>query len=847
MAAKSKSQYLMLFLVIVFSGALWPRTAPAKPPFEYGVYSGEKKVAAKDPRNGFVVATLYKSNKMDGRSEGVFIMPPGSYCGKDGKFSFVLRKPEKFSYLVKFEGDINRSSGNFSIPFKGDAVGSPVIDTKGSKRVEIPLEGVFKGKAEKKELEGEFILSVRGCGVGTWVRKGASTRTVAPGENKDGLSFAPVAKRGNLYVATQQRVRKKADGPVSYINRQVRFTWKTKDHQKGGLVPWRYLEGDATIYTQNGVTWAGGRKPQAPGCLYWKLCGKKPKVNRFFGEIEGAYCITPNKDGTPQAYKIKMHVPHWGQYFQECKGKGGLALVASVNDLLGGFAHYIESFYWRPSSLDKNFAAVDKLHYKAKLQKTKITICPRLTPTRAEDDPPAALIYAHPAFPARMEIYLPAAHGVAFSLPPGSPGTLSLGDASSAAKDPIEIKADKLHGKSVKVYYRYDGQASEPLSDAITDFVKVKIFDPNQRLIEEQEVTIRAGLGLYLDRFKLFQAEPEDTTIKKVEHAFLLSVKSKLNPKLDLEWYQDECDSCRKELIHKEVDHLMPGAVRLHLMGAWFNNPGLPTTRKELNIFTGQLQVKKNKSSGAFQMAPGKPHWQQKTEYTGPIWVKQRGEEISIYPAIDQYKQGYFALQTRVRPLLNGKMIALTESSLDQYKYFMAAYDSPETYYQSLACMMQPRTLSQLVQLETLKLIPAYGSTVKWGLEIANALCLISRNKEEEAFFALMKAGAVKLLEKAAFSHFTPAGLKALCKKWKFPVNDGDIAGMNTALEKAYKIAKANYKIWIKSGKLPPKDKPPQMPKQDQPSKQNLDGQRLKAQPPAEQDITSDLLKGMSD
>ena len=376
----------------------------------------------------------------------------------------------------------------------------------------------------------------------------------------------------------------------------------------------------------------------------------------------------------------------------------------------------------------------------------------------------------------------------------------------------------------------------------------VKLFAPDQKLIVEQEVVIRIGMGLYLDRFKLFHAE-EDTLSNKVQHAFLLTMKSKLNPKLDLRWYQHECDSCRQELLSRKVDTLMPGAVRLHLMSVWFNNQGLPSAGNGLDIFKGQLAVRKNKMSGAFQMAPGGPHWQPKSASTGPIWVREKDGETSIYPALMQSKRGYFVIQARTRPLLNGKIIPLTESSLDQYKYFMAAYDNPESYYQVLACVFQPRTVLQIVRNETLKLIPAYGSAFKWTFEAAKAICLISKGKDEEAFFSLMKAGGMHILQEAVFSHFIPAKLRSQCEKMKVPANDEEIARTSKRLKIAYKLAKASYNVWAKSKKLPPKEvipklpKPKQTPKPKQPPKQNIDVQRPETKPPAEQDITSDLLK----
>ena len=852
MAAKSKPQCLLMLLpALVFASALCAQNALANPPVEYGTYYGNKGKTAEDPRKGFLFATLHKNDKLEGKSEGVFVMPPGSYCGQDGEYTFVLREPTECPYRLSFEGNITRSSGRFSATVKGEFITAPfwpISAAKGGKRVGFPLEGVFKGKAQDGELEGDLVLSSRACGVGAWLRKGSPTSTVRPGGKDENLIFAAKAQSGDLSVDTTQKIRKTADGPISYIKHRARFTWKTKKHQNGGLVPWRYLEGEASIYTKNGYINAGGRVSSASGCLYWKLCGKRlDRISLIDGSwVSADYCLSRNEDGKTRTGKLKTAVPDWWQYHEHCKGAGGISLVTRLDDGYGGWASYTESFRWQPSGRNKELVQVDKVHYKAELQKTNIKVCPRLNPDQA--GPPVALIYAHPDFPALLEMALSPAHSVAFSLPPGSPGTLSPGGASKATKGPLKFKAGNVHFKSVTAFYRYGSQPSKPLTEAITDVVKVKIFDSSQKLVEEQEVVIKVGLGLYLDRFKLFQAAPEDKLIKRVEHAFLLTLKSRLNPGLDLEWYQDECDSCRQSSGDPRVGSQMPGAVRLHLMAGWFNNSGLPTTQKELKTFNGQLQVAKTKPKGTFQMAPGRPHWQQEKAYSGPIWCRKKGEEVTIYPAIDQYKQGYFVIQARTRPLLDGKMISLTESSLDQYKYFMAAYDSPESLYQSLACVLQPRNLSQLVQLETLKLIPAFGGKVKWWLLLpAKVICLLSQGKEDEAFLALMKAGAEKFVEVVVFKCCTPGMLRSLCKKYNLPnITDEDIQSMNSALKKAFKIAKSKYKIWSKSGKLPPKKIVPKLPKQKQPPKQNMDGRQPETEPPAEQDITSELLGGMN-
>ena len=442
----------VLFLIAVSCFCLAPQAAVARSPYAYGVYEGIKKKTPQDPRHAALFVTLAAyDDALEGSSEGVFILPPGSYCDLNGKFSFVLLSPKEFSYRVELKGKIDPGSGVFSAQAKGKASGSvpdwtykpepgpgsisfslqakgkssgSAPEGKGWKNVELALEGIFKGKALRYDMEGDLSLSARGCGVGKWVKSGpVTTQTVRP-HTASSLSFAGKVGPGNqLTVDTTEKFQKRASDKPRYVRHHARFTWKLKKHEKGGgLLPWRYLEGDFSIYTKNGVTDPGGKASVMPGGMGFYLCGKTNP-----SELVSGYYIDGNKDGTTLTRKVKIIVPHWGHYQQHCKGAGDMTLTTSLTDRISGgsFARRSQSYLWQSSGRDKQFAEADKLHLKAKVPDMEIKVCPRLRVTDTKPSP--AFIYAHPDFPARMEMFLPAAHRVVFSLPPRIAGPAFLG------------------------------------------------------------------------------------------------------------------------------------------------------------------------------------------------------------------------------------------------------------------------------------------------------------------------------------------------------------------------------------------------------------------------------------
>ena len=732
---------------------------------------------------------------LDGLAVVTLMMPAGEYCDQGGiqrKFDQAVEARTSFSFSGKMgPGGVGSFSpqGPNVAEVKSESVG-------GKKQHYFRVDPVLEVHRQGVEVEGTLTIKWPSCSGGLWKYQG--TEEERPSEKKHQWSHIQSVKNRitpgmmgfSVKFKTDQAYAQKVHGP----DHQTVFSWKPVAPPKEGRMGQKFLI-SARLAGKGGEKSGPKDRPLSIGQIYWK-CKEIPSYPE--GKLPRLRLEAPHAIGSfAKEGEVAMTFP-WNT--NDCQGQPEFHVTTYT------CANEIKLKYKYAWEEAKIIGQPIQLHFGgAPKRQTDISVCPRIGP--GDSDRLTAAVFAHPGFPARITVMLEEGHRASYSLPSDSMGQLTFNGVEWAKKlETWAYTARNPHGPTREnVYYHYKADPAIPLTSPLIEEVLVEIKDSSGKVVDSQKVKIVVGVGLDLDRIALFEGLPLSAGQGYVIHALKTLVKSRLQPNLDLGWFEKECNSCR-DPEGQPKDGLMPGGMKVDFRGIWLNQEGRSGPRNEIDVFSGGTQIETVKSSGIHFLSPMSyvnTEGQHRKMYIGAIFAQPTtdGQSHTIYPAVKQVKEGHFVVMVRTRPRLNGKLIQLPESQLDGTRYFVVTRQQPETMYQSLACVLKPTTVSQVVIIETLKLLPAQGTTVSWGLNLTDALCSFSHRRYEEGFMGIFQEGAEEVIERVVFDKLTPASLR----KYYPDLKGEDLETAVNQINTVYKVAKSKYKILVKSGKLKPR------------------------------------------
>jgi hypothetical protein len=177
-------------------------------------------------------------------------------------------------------------------------------------------------------------------------------------------------------------------------------------------------------------------------------------------------------------------------------------------------------------------------------------------------------------------------------------------------------------------------------------------------------------------------------------------------------------------LFNAEAAQLWGGKkVGIKLITEWANKPG---DAPDDEYYRGTCNITAADGGANVLTANSRP-WYAQTRH--------------FYPAVRMNSGGDHAYRMHGQIMLldaqGGEIGKLAETMFRDTALVILSRDAPETLLQSLACSLQAQTTLQYLLLETVKMIPAYGTGVDYLTTATSLICGIMREDYEMTFLDL--------------------------------------------------------------------------------------------------------------